>query len=260
MFFFGSIGRAIGRFVGGCAEKIGEATGWTRLEEAGRNLKERCAKEIESTSRQTSEQDSYDNEAASIAETNRMNKILSEFSIKLADYADSLEENAIKESSLYFNELVSILEDNKGKSTLKINTSKIKRNKIKIEKQIRGSFKKHLSKRVSLDDHECLSILKLDAGIKKKNAMSNFGNRVLKEAAYNLCSDIEDSLLEQQEYIEECLDEKMEEFIMIQSQMMDKLDNLEQAYEEGKDKIDGEKNNILFKLAICELALSNIVE
>lgn len=90
--------------------------------------------------------------------------------------------------------------------------------------------------------------------------MNSFGNKVLREAANNLCLDIKEGLLEQQEYIEECLDEKMEEFIMIQSQMMDKFDKLELAYEEGKDKIDEEKNNILSKLAICELALSSIVE
>lgn len=260
MGWFSNACRSVGRFVGGVAESVGRATGWTGLENAGRNLKEICAKEVEETSRKTAEQDSYDEVAATIAETNRMNKILSEFSLKLADYADDLEENAIKESSLYFNELVDVLEESKDKNTLKINTSKIKRNKVKIEKQIRGSFKKHLSKRVSLDDHECLGILKLNAGSNKKNTMSNFGNRVLKEAAYNLCSDIEDSLLEQQEYIEECLDAKMEEFIIIQSEMMYKFEKLEQAYEEGKDKIDEEKNNILSKVAICELALSSIVE
>lgn len=260
MGLFSSVCKSVGRFVGGCAEKVGRSTGWKGLENAGRNLKEKCAKEVEDTSRKTAEQDSYDEAAASIAETNRMNKILSEFSLKLADYADDLEENAIKESSIYFNELVDVLEESKCKNTLKINTSKIRRNRVKIEKQIRGSFKKHLSKRVSLDDNECLAILKLDAGTQKKNTMGNFGNRVLKEASYNLCSDIEDSLLEQQEYIEECLDEKMKEFIMIQNEMMDKFDKLEQAYEEGKDKIDEEKNKILFKLAICELALSSIVE
>lgn len=259
MGLFSSICKSVGRFVGGCAETVGRTIGWERLENAGRNLKERCAREVEDTSRKTAEQDSYDETFASIAETNRMNKILSEFSLKLADYADDLEENAIKESSLYFNELVNILEENKDKKILKINTSKIKRNKIKIEKQIKGSFKKYLSKRVSLDDYECLSILKLDAGIQKKNAMSNFGNRVLKEASYNLCSDIEESLLEQQEYIEECLDGKMEELMIIQNEMIDKFEKLEQAYEEGKDKIDEEKNNILSKIAICELALSSIV-
>ena len=199
MGWFSNACKAVGRAVGGFAESVGRTIGWERLENAGRNLKERCAKEIEDTSRKTSEQDSYDEVAATIAETNRMNQILSEFSLKLADYADDLEENAINESSLYFNELIDVLESNKDKNMLKINTSKIKRNKIKIEKQIRGSFKKHLSKRVSLDDNECLAILKLKAGQQKKNTMSNFGNKVLKEASYNLCSDIEESLLEQQD-------------------------------------------------------------
>lgn len=260
MGIWGKVCRAVGRGIGSVAESTGKFLGWERLETAGRNLKAMCAKEVENTSRKTAEEGSYDEEAASIAETNRMNKILSEFSLKLADYADDLEENAIKESSFYFNELIDILEDNKDKNTLKINTSKIKRNKLKIEKKISGSFKKHLSKRVSLDDSECLSILKLDAGEQKRKRMNLFGNKVLRESANNLCIDIKESLLEQQEYIEECLDDKMNELIRIQHEMINKFDELEIAYEDGKDRIDEEKSKILSKVVICELALSSIVE
>ncbi len=249
MGFFSSIGN----FVRDKRDKVKE-----KVRDVAIKIKDFFTGGVDETSRRTAEENSYDEVAATLAETKRVNSILSDFSLKLADYADELEYNAIEESGEYFDSLIEELDQNK--CDFKINTSKIKRNKVKVERQIRGTFKKHLSKRVSLDDSECLSILKLNAGEQKRKRMNSFGNKVLREAANNLCLDIKESLLEQQEYIEECLDEKMEEFIMIQSQMMDKFDKLEQAYEEGKDKIEEEKNNILSKLAICELALSSIVE
>lgn len=212
---------------------------------------------VNETSRRTSEEDSYD-VGSTLAETKRLNSILSDFTFKLAEYADELESNVIDEIEEYFDLLIEELD--KNEFNFRINISKIKRNKLKVERQIRGSFNKYLSKRISLDDSECLSILKLDAGEAKRKRMNLFGNKVLKEAIYNLCLDIEESMLEQQEYIEKCLDEKIDEFIIMQNEMIDKFDKLEQAYEDGKDRIDEEKNNIILKIAICNLALSSIVK
>ena len=235
------------------------------IKEAGGWVKEKCESvknfffgQSRRTASETSKQDAYDEELATLAETKRINKILSDFSLKLADCADELEDNVIKESSQYFDALIDELEKNNDK--FNINILRIKRNKINIERKIKGSFKKLLSKRVSIDDPECLNILKLDAGKEKRNKMNNFGNKVLREAAYNLCLDIKESLLDQQEYIESCIDDKVEEFIVMQEELISKLEQIEDAYKDGKEKIDEEKNNILLKLAICELAISNLEE
>ena len=235
---------------------FGRIGGWVK--EKWDNVKKIFTGQSNDTASQTSKQDSYDKDIATITETKRLNKILSDFSLKLSDCADELENNAIKESSQYFDMLIEELEKNNNK--FNINILRIKRNKINIERKIKGSFKKLLSKRVSIDDPECLNILKLDAGKEKRNKMNNFGNKVLREAAYNLCLDIKESLLDQQEYIESCIDDKVEEFIVMQEELISKLEQIEDAYKDGKEKIDEEKNNILLKLAICELAISNLEE
>ena len=235
---------------------FGRIGGWVK--EKWDNVKKIFTGQSNDTASQTSKQDSYDKDFATITETKRLNKILSDFSLKLSDCADELENNAIKESSQYFDMLIEELEKNNNK--FNINILRIKRNKINIERKIKGSFKKLLSKRVSIDDPECLNILKLDAGKEKRNKMNNFGNKVLREAAYNLCLDIKESLLDQQEYIESCIDDKVEEFIVMQEELISKLEQIEDAYKDGKEKIDEEKNNILLKLAICELAISNLEE
>lgn len=247
-------------FLSGFGSWVRDTVDWVKekVKDTARKVKEFFTGGVRETSNRTAEEKAYDEMAATLAETKRINSILSDFSLKLADYADELESNAIEESGEYFNSLIEALDQNK--SNFKVNTAKIKRNKVKVERQIRGSFKKHLSKRVSLDDWECLSILKLDAGEEKRKRMNSFGNKVLMESANNLCIDIKESLLEQQEYIEECLDDKMNELIRIQHEMINKFDELEIAYEDGKDRIDEEKSKILSKVAICELALSSIVE
>lgn len=208
---------------------------------------------VDKTAKDTGEQRAYD-EAATLAETKRMNQILSDFSLKLSNYADDLEENALNESSIYFKILLEKVDSNENK-VFKINTAKIKRNQLKIERQIMGSFKKHLSKRVSLDDSECLSILKLDAGENKRVRMQNFGNKVLREASNNLCNSIKESLLDQQEYIEECLNDKVEERMKLQQEMIEKCTQLEQAYKQGEFEIETQRVEVISKIALCEIAL-----
>ena len=252
MGFFSSIGG----FIRNTGEKIKE-----KIEKTKEKIEEAISLfglKKDEVAKRTSEQNAYDEEAATIAETKRINSILSEFSLNLSEQADELEEEVIESSGEYFNKLIEFIEKNNVE--IKINTSRLKSNKIKIEKEIRGSFKKHLSKRVSIDDPECLMILKMDAGETKKKRMKKFGDKVIKEAANNLCLDIKESLLEQGEYIEDSIKDKIDEKINIQSERKRALEEIEKSYSLGKGKIDGKKSELLYKISICNLLLDNITK
>lgn len=127
---------SIGGFIRRTGEKIKE-----KVEKAKEVIKEAIdlfgLKKDEIATR-TSEQNAYDEEAANIAETKRINSILSEFSLNLSDKADELEDGAIESSSEYFNKLIEFIEENNVE--IKINTSRLKRNKIKIEKRNKRKF------------------------------------------------------------------------------------------------------------------------
>lgn len=85
------------------------------------------------------------------------------------------------------------------------NLKTLKHGKSRISKTITGGIKDPLAKRMSLDDSECLSILKMDSGTDKKQAMTNFTKKVIKEALNNLSKNVRAALTDQTEDIQDYL-------------------------------------------------------
>ncbi len=169
----------------------------------------------------------YDSETASILETKKINDILSTFAIKLEKKADKLEILCIKESGKYFENFIEGISKLNGSNGIKINVNSIKRDFDKITNDSKGSFKKYLAKRVSIDDDECLEILKLDEGEDKKLKMKKFGGKVLKEAKEQLCDNIQKTLDSQGQYISEELNAEINNAISKLANMNSGLKELE---------------------------------
>jgi len=248
MGFFKSIGRAIGRGV----EKVGSFLGSEKIENTGRKIQNACSE----TSRKVGETSEFDKERANVSQTVKMNEILSSFSIGLQEQADSLEKGCVKEVQKYFMELIITL----GKTKSNIGTERLKSSMREVERSTDGAIKKHLSKRVSLDDQECLKILEMDSGEKKVIAMRKFGEKVIDEALNNLALEISKIAKNQneeiQEYLEDLLEKQKNEFEMMQNQF-DKI--LMQSKEEVVDK---ENANVTPKILveISDMVISRINE
>lgn len=254
MGWFGGFCRAVGRAVGSGIEKVGRVIKSERVEQIGSNLKYMCT-EVDKVARKTGETDSYDKERARLIETQRINDALTHFSLNLQKQADELEEGALEESRVYFEYLIEELRDTSHTNNMKININRIKRELLKIEKSIRGSFKNHLAKRISLDDQECLNILKLEAGAEKEEAMKRLGNKVLKEAREQLCESIRECLIDQQEYIDDQVMDKMDEIILNLKELSTKVNEFEVLKENNESQIEMEKIKCISKLQIIDTAL-----
>ena len=98
MGFFKFIGRCVGKGI----EKLGDATGIPILQNIGGCIQDAC----EDVSEYTSQTDSYDKEKARAEETKRINSILADFSLKLENKADEIEKAVIRESQVYFKQLI----------------------------------------------------------------------------------------------------------------------------------------------------------
>lgn len=261
MGLFNSIGsvvssgfKAIGRVVGSGIAKVGRAIGSERIEQFGSNLKDMCT-EVNNVARKTGETDRYDKERARLIETQRINEALSQFSLNLQKQADELEEGALEESRVYFEYLIEELRATSDINNMKININRIKRGLLKIEKSIKGSFKNHLAKRISLDDQECLKVLKLEAGSEKEQAMKRLGNKVLKEAREQLCDSIKECLIDQQEYIDDQIIDKMNEMILNLKDLSTKVTEFESLKQNNEGQIEMEKVKCILKLQIVDVAL-----
>lgn len=163
---------------------------------------------------------SYDGDTADINTTERLNTILREFSDKYMKNAVTIEKNCVKAVEDYYNKLMPVVEEGRELGFSKSAISKIKSNKEEMKKSINNSIEKPLRKRLSLDDRECLEILKLDSGTGKKEKMDLFVREVIKEAQDNLAKEVKKSLDMQ-------------------------MDDIEEAFHEMKEKQEKEFNNIM---------------
>ena len=137
--------RAAGREIGRRVEKFGDLVGSSRISQVGKNIQDKCAEKV-------AEEKSYDKAKSEINTTDRMNDILVSFSEGYFQYATSLENNCIRKVELYYDQLIQILEVSIVGQATSVNIKSLKRNRERIKKEISGSIKEPLAKRMSLDD------------------------------------------------------------------------------------------------------------
>ena len=202
MGFLGSLVRGFGRVAGKFIETAGNVvenvTGFDGITRFGETIQDLCAEKI-STER------SYDKQTANVNSTDRLSDTLSSFSDGYLQQADMIENAGIKEVEQYYDALIGLLEkvadDREGKAGLR----RLQAGRAKIRSQIQGSVRKPLSQRMSLDDKECLEILKMGAGSEKRSAMRAFSKKVINEALQNTADQVRSSMNEQLEDIEDYL-------------------------------------------------------
>lgn len=200
MGFFSAIGRAIGRGV----EKIGDFFGSEKISNVGRKIQDACSEKIAS-------ERSYDKREANIYTTERLNEILVSFSEGYFQQATSIENSCIRIVEEYYEKLIDIIENAQDITHNRTNLKALKTGKKRIAKSITGGIKEPLAKRMSIDDSECLSILKMDSGLEKKQAMTKFTQKVIKEALNNLSKNVRETLNEQTDDIQDYLNNISEE-------------------------------------------------
>lgn len=204
MGFLGGLVRAIGRTVGRGVEKVGDFFGSDKISDIGLNLQMACAEKVAS-------EKSYDKKEANIYTTNRLNEVLVSFSEGYFQYATALERKCIRLVEDYCAELIKPIENAPDNVYSAADIKVLKRGVSRIAKTISGAITEPLAKRMSLDNSECLRILKMDSGIEKKQAMTNFSKKVIKESLNSLANNVRKALTDQTRNIEEYLSSKSEE-------------------------------------------------
>lgn len=211
MGFFKKIGRAFGS----CVEKVGDFLGSERVSRWGRNIQDACAERVGS-------ENSYSKETADISSTERLNEILVSFSTGYHQQACSIENSCIQYVENYYDNLIQALLSASKSSSIRLNINTLKRGRDKIKMSIQGSICNPLARKMSLDDRECLNILKMDAGQEKTKAMSAFSQKIIREALQNLTSTVRTSMNEQlsdvEEYLRDISEEREKEYSKLMAQ------------------------------------------
>ena len=196
MGFFSSFMKWAGEKIEDLGDAIGGATGWYGISTVGEKIQEVFSDEI-------SEEKPYDKNTSNANDAERLNELLVSFSEASLKQSETIEKQCIRKIEEYCDALIEFLEKSSDITKDRSNLKRVKKNRGKIKKVISGAIKEPLAKKMSLDDPECLRILKLDSGIDKRNRMKNFSNKIIQEALNNLSEKVRDVLDEQSEGIEE---------------------------------------------------------
>jgi hypothetical protein len=204
MGWFGDIVRSVGKTIGRGVETFGNIVGNETISSWGRNIQDACTERIAS-------EKSYDKREANIYTTDRLNEVLVSFSEGYSQQATAIENSCIRLVEEYYDRLINIIESAPNSVNNTANIKALKSGKRRIAKTISGGIKEPLAKRMSLDDSECLRILKMDSGTEKKRAMTNFTKKVINESLDHLSKNVREALNDQTEDIQEYLNSISEE-------------------------------------------------
>lgn len=215
MGWLGEVFRSIGHAIGCGIEKVGDFLRIDKLSDLGIDIQSACAEKI-------GEEVSYKKEEADIYLTDRLNEILVSFTDGYYKQVTAIEKNCIKIVEEFYDNLIQIIENAPAISYNRSNIKALKKGRSRIRQTIAGSIKEHLSKKMSLDNSECLKILKMDAGTEKTKAMSAFSQNVIAEALNNISRKVRDSMDEQFEdigdYLKNVSEQQEKEFSKLKAQ------------------------------------------
>lgn len=145
-------------------------------------------------------------EANEIAE---LNKLLMEYRQNISAAAEDMEREMIVECSMMLKEIMDVFEEQN--QTLKlVRSGAVKRKFNRACKELKGTFAEYVGKRFSLDDAECIKILKLPAGELKNNRLQEMKQTVFVEAGNEIIRRIKDTVEEFMETVEDTFDEHLD--------------------------------------------------
>ncbi len=204
--------------------------------------------------------DRFDADKADLQATIKVQKALTEFKTDTQNKCQIFEENTIKESREYLDAFISELRKyNKiryGSRSMNININSIERENRKTEDTIHGFIVKRVSKRISLDDTECLEILKMDAGKAKEEALDAFYKKVLKEAVRELSDELQDIMEKQTDNVCERIQHRIDSIVDICEAKEAEFDGIRKVKEKDEDAVEQEQIRLAHHVALCEYGLA----
>ncbi len=205
---------------------------------------------------------SYDKNVADLELTVKVQNALTEFREDTRDKSERFENDIIRECREDLDEfLKEIRKYNNiryGSSMLNINISQLERENRKTEDKIHGYIVKRVSKRISLDDAECLEILKLDPGAEKTRKLDAFYKKVLKEAVNELNDIIRDAMEKQTDIVEDYIQRRIDSILYTYDSKTAEFEKIANVKKFGQAKMEEEQIRLSHMVSLCELALGQL--
>jgi hypothetical protein len=204
---------------------------------------------------------SYDPETATVDETKKINELIGKC---VEDYSEEAEEYEIEVKEIVrkrLKKIKTLLEEvneinEEDEPIIDDNIFNIFRLKSKeIVKSLDNVYTRQIVNVFSLNNNELIDILKKEKGIGKKNDLTNLAKRTLKEANDNLLKALDESVKEQQEFIEIKLENYLKDRQDLLETSKKETEKIIQTSEKDKEerlKLQAKYDNIIDKLGVLE--------
>lgn len=189
-----------------------------------------------------------------INEVANLNAALTDYRTQVGEVGQVIENDIINSCEVFFDDLIGLFESINNSYSIG-NIERARRKTSRFRSHIEGTFENHTAKRVSLDDMECLEILKMLPGETKSIRMSELKKKVFEESVEKIAYSIKDIT---EELIEDISDSFNFKLNMLEQQLNEKMNifsvltNNTNSREELEESI-GIYSNYL-------LSVSNIIE
>lgn len=179
------------------------------------------------------QQKSYNTEKSSASDILVLNTALNECRLSFKESFDELESALKKEYQQTIDGILEMI-DSINSSVKVCNISSMKRQLRYIADDIDGTAMNHMKKRISLDDSECLSVLKLPAGDLKGTRMRELKKKIYSEAIGIVSEKIRKSILNVLDNISDTVEERVVE---IEIKAEEKKKSFEIISDDSKENI-----------------------
>jgi len=222
------------------------------LKEAGKYLLKTIVDKVEE---KISKAKSYDPQKNTADDIDTLNRLVQECRSEFADGARKMEKEIKNNCIEMTDEIISMLEGcNSVINAYRVET--IRRKLDGILDNINGSMSDHIERVISLDNSECVAVLRLPAGDLKGQRMQELKMKVFAQAIENVCKTTEQAVNDVIYYIEDSFKEK----ILFSTEQADKAKKQLEVLSGTVQTSHLEKEQIIAaagrEYALAELALS----
>ena len=204
-------------------------------------------------------EESYDPTKAQLESTMRINNALTEFRLDVEMTSDDVERDVIRLSRESLDEFVEQLREyNKityGERRLNINLNALERDNRRTEDEVHGYIKKRVLKRVSLDDSECLEILKMDKGEEKRRKMDAFFQKILRDAINELCDMLRKNMTTQSENVADRIQSRIDDIVRSVTEKSKKFKEVEKMKQSNEKGLEQQQAEFAYLVSVCEYGL-----
>ena len=236
-------GNPIGGFIGGLLKGIGKVAKYAWDVITGQD-------EVQD---EIASKKGFNPEKSEANEIADLNKLLVEYRQNISVAADDMEREMLIECSMMLKEIMDVFEE-QNKALKLVRTESVKRKFNRASKDLKGTFAEYVEKRFSLDDIECVKILKLPAGDLKNQRLQEMKQSVFIQAGNEIIRRIKDTVDDFSETVEDTFDEHLERS---EEAIQDKTDSFEKLGK-GLDGNAKSLESVILKagylIAVCSYA------